>query len=332
MKILYPFLSIFVLIIVVFIGVHQADLHFLFGIIIPYVSILVFLIGMVLRVGYWASSPVPFRIPTTAGQGKTLPWIKQDKLESPSTLPQVLGRMALEILLFRSLFRNTKAELSESKLAYGSNKWLWLGGLAFHWTMLIIIVRHYRLFLEPVPGMIHLIESLDGFFEITLPTFYVTDALILICVSFLLLRRLLVPQIRYISLAADYFPLFLIFSIVISGILMRYVLKTDVVKIKMLIGGLLSFQFQVPEGIGTMFYVHLFLVCVLGIYFPFSKLVHMGGVFLSPTRNLANNNREKRHINPWNPKVKIRSYPEYESEFREKMIDAEIPLEEEKNE
>ncbi len=110
---------------------------------------------------------------------------------------------------------------------------------------------------------------------------------------------------------------------------MRYMLKTDIVKIKMLIIGLLSFQMQVPEGIGTVFYVHLFLVCVLGIYFPFSKLMHMGGVFLSPTRNLANNNREQRHINPWNPKVKIRTYMEYEKEFRDKMIGSEIPLEEE---
>ncbi len=88
-----------------------------------------FLIGFVYRVIYWASSPVPFRIPTTSGQAKSLPWIKQNKLESPSTLPQVLGRMALEVFLFRSLFRNTKAELQGSNLTYWSNKWLWLGGI-----------------------------------------------------------------------------------------------------------------------------------------------------------------------------------------------------------
>jgi len=66
---------------------------------------------------------------------------------------------------------------------------------------------------------------------------------------------------------------------------------------------------------------------VLAMYFPSSKLMHMGGVFLSPTRNLANNSREKRHINPWNPDVKIRTYAEYEDEFREKMIKADLPVE-----
>ena len=62
-------------------------------------------------------------------------------------------------------------------------------------------------------------------------------------------------------------------------------------------------------------------------YFPFSKLVHLGGVFLSPTRNLANNNRMVRHINPWNAPVKVHTYEEYEDEFRDKMIEAGIPVE-----
>jgi nitrate reductase gamma subunit len=47
----------------------------------------------------------------------------------------------------------------------------------------------------------------------------------------------------------------------------------------------------VPETIGPMFFTHIFLLSVLFAYFPFSKLVHMGGVFLSPTRNLANNSQ-----------------------------------------
>ena len=29
------------------------------------------------------------------------------------------------------------------------------------------------------------------------------------------------------------------------------------------------------------------------------------GVFLSPARNLANSNRAKRHVNPWNPEVEV---------------------------
>ena len=78
---------------------------------------------------------------------------------------------------------------------------------------------------------------------------------------------------------------------------------------------------------GAWFFVHLALVSTLAAYFPFSKLVHMGGVFLSPTRNLANNNRMKRHINPWNYPVKVHTYEEWEDEFRDKIVAAGMPLE-----
>jgi nitrate reductase gamma subunit len=67
----------------------------------------------------------------------------------------------------------------------------------------------------------------------------------------------------------------------------------------------------------------------LAAYLPFSKLMHMGGIFLSPTRNLSNNNRMRRHVNPWNYDVKVHSYPEYEDEFRTVMAEAGLPLDRE---
>ena len=45
--------------------------------------------------------------------------------------------------------------------------------------------------------------------------------------------------------------------------------------------------------------VHLFLVALLMLIFPISKLLHAPGVFFSPTRNQVDNPREKRHIVPW---------------------------------
>jgi len=53
----------------------------------------------------------------------------------------------------------------------------------------------------------------------------------------------------------------------------------------------------------------------------------MAGVFMSPTRNLANNSRMQRYVNPWNYDVKIHTYSEYEEEFRGKMKKAGIPVE-----
>lgn len=330
MKTLFPFFTVITLVLLVFAGVQMANLQFLFGVIIPYVAVAVFLAGVIYRVVKWGSSPVPYCIPTTCGQQKSLPWIKQSKIENPSNTFWVIIRMAFEVLFFRSLFRNIKTELRDGpKLSYGSDKWLWLAGMAFHWSFLIILIRHFRFFSEGLPFPIHLIEILDAFLQIGVPLLYMTDVVILAAVTFLFLRRVFLPQIKYISLPADYFPLFLILGIAISGVLMRYIMKTDIVSVKVLAMGLISFNPVVPEGIGTIFYVHLFLISVLFAYFPFSKLMHMAGVFMSPTRNMPNNSRMVRHINPWNHPVHLHTYEEYENDFRDKMKGAGIPVEKE---
>jgi nitrate reductase gamma subunit len=285
---------------------------------------------MIFRVLKWGSSPVPFRIPTTCGQQKSLPWIKHSKLENPSGVLGVMGRMALEVLLFRSLFRNLKTQLGEDKkLSYGEAKWLWAAGLAFHWSFLIILVRHLRFFTDPVPMAVKMAESLDSFLQIGTPLLYITDVVLLAAVLYLFLRRIGIPQLSYISLINDYFPLFVILGIGLTGVLMRYFYKTDIVSVKMLAMGLVGFNPSVPQGIGPLFYVHVFLICTLFAYFPFSKLVHMGGVFMSPTRVLANTSRVKRHVNPWNYPVHVHTYEEYENDFRAKMKDAGLPVEKE---
>ena len=143
-------------------------------------------------------------------------------------------------------------------------------------------------------------------------------------------RRITNPNLRYISLAADYFPLLLILAIGITGILMRYFFKTDVIAVKELAIGLVTLHPKIPATpISPLFYVHLFLVCVLFGYFPFSKLMHAPGVFMSPSRNMIANNRWVLHVNPWNYPVKFHPYMEYEDKFREPMIEAGIPVEKE---
>ena len=172
-------------------------------------------------------------------------------------------------------------------------------------------------------------QELDGFFQIGLPILYLTDVAFLAAVTFLFFRRLVDPKLRYISLAADYFPLLLIGGIGVTGVLMRYFTKVDIVAIKQLAVGLVTLSPVVPESVGSLFFVHLLLLSALLAYFPFSKLVHMPGVFLSPTRNLANDNRMKRHINPWNYPVKVHTYAEWEEEFHDKIVAAGLPLDKE---
>ena len=331
MRALFSFIVVVVLSLIAFAGVGAANLTTFFGIIVPYAAFAVFVAGVVYRLLLWGSSPVPFRIPTTCGQQKSLSWIKDSKLENPSSRLGVIGRMALEVLFFRSLFRNLKTQLKDGPhLAYGEAKWLWLAGLALHWSFLIILLRHMRFFMEKLPASIQLVEGLDSFLQIGAPLLYMTDVVLLLAVTYLFIRRVGLPQLRYISLASDYFPLFLIFGIALTGVLMRYFFKVDVVGVKLLAMGLISFKPVIPEQeIGALFYTHLFLLSALFAYFPFSKLMHMGGVFLSPTRNMMNNNRAVRHVNPWDYPVKLHAYDEYEDEFREKMKNAGIPVEKE---
>jgi nitrate reductase gamma subunit len=303
-----------------------------FGVVFPYLAVALFIGGLIHRVMSWANIPVPFRIPTTCGQQKSLPWIRQAKLDNPHSTLGVLGRMILEVLFFRSLLRNTKTELRENgKLAYGASLALWLGAMMFHWSLLVILLRHLRFLTEPVPFLVTLLQDADGFLplQVGVPVLFVSSVLFLAGLAYLLLRRLTSPQLRYISLAGDYFPLFLLLGIGISGIWLRHLAKTDVASVKELAVGLVTFSPVVKATISPLFYGHLFLVCALLAYFPFSKLVHMAGVFLSPTRNLANNNRAVRHVNPWDYPVKTHSYEEYEDEWREKMVGAGVPVDKE---
>jgi hypothetical protein len=100
-----------------------------------------------------------------------------------------------------------------------------------------------------------------------------------------------------------------------------------VTAVKELTLGLVTFRPTIPQGVNAVFFVHIFFVSILLAYFPFSKLMHLGGVFLSPTRNMATDTRARRHNNPWNYPVPVHTYDEYEDEFREKMIEAGLPVE-----
>ena len=269
LSILFSSLVMVGLVLIPLVGVGVLDLRSLFGIWIPYAAVATFFVGIAYRVIKWGQSPVPFRIPTTAGQQWTLPWIKPNAVDNPRGTLGVIIRMAFEILLFRSLFRNTKLQFREGpRIGYEWEKWLWLGALVFHYAFLVVLLRHLRFFTEPIPAFVHILESLDGFMEVgifpfsgfAVPGLMLSGAVLPLALTFLFLRRMVVPQVRYISLPADYFPLFLILAIATTGILMRYLLKVDIVSAKELTLGLVTFKPVAPEGIGVLFYIHLLLL------------------------------------------------------------------------
>jgi nitrate reductase gamma subunit len=177
------------------------------------------------------------------------------------------------------------------KTTYGCSRWFLLDGL-FHGSPLIIIFCH-RFFTEPASAR-HWFQF-GRLFQFSLTTLFLSDFIILIALTYLFFRRVVSPQIKYISLASDYLALLLILGVIISGILMRWVFKVDVDAVKRLAISMITFSPAVSPGIGLAFYIHLMLVCSLIAYFPFSKMMHAPGTLFSPTRNMKNNSRAVRH-------------------------------------
>lgn len=296
-------------------------------VVLPYIAFVTLVVGIAWRVWQWAASPVPYRIPTTCGQQRSLPWIRTAPFDNPDTGVMAGLRVAIEALTFRSLLRNSRARVSAGRLQFSEARLLWLASLALHWSLLVIVLRHLRFVLQPTPFFVAPLDAFDGFLRIGAPPLLITDVLVVAALLYLVGRRLVNPLLRYLSLLTDYFALLLLLGIALSGMAMRYVDPVDLVSVKEFALALAAFHPVVPAAPSALLLVHLLLVSTLAIYLPFSKLVHFGGVFLSPTRNLANNSRRVRHINPWNHPVPTHTYAEWEAEYAEKMKLAGLPVE-----
>ena len=215
--------------------------------------------GLAWRIADYARTPAPLKIPTTP---------------APVTRGGVALRMAREVIFFESLFKGSL--------------WTWLFGWLFHASLALVLARHLRYFTEPVWGWVVLVQPLG-----ILAAFGMLAGL-----AGLLARRVLVDRIRYISTPSDYLMLVLLGLIAVSGLLMKYVARTDVVAVKAYFLGLMRLDWQ-PLPADPVLYVHLGLVAALMIVFPYSKLLHAPGVFFSPSRNQIDDPREARHLAPW---------------------------------
>ncbi len=279
-------------------------IEYVIGVILPYVAFIIFIVGTIHRIVNWAKCAQPLKITTPAGQAKSFNFIRRtiwDRIDSPFTKWETFIRMILEVFLFRSLFRNTKYYVEKQK--QNDTRWLWLFAILFHYMLLVIVIRHLRFFTNPVPDFVQFIDELDGQPAIV-PPLYMSSLIALVALAFLWGRRIFLARERCISLPSDHLILGLMAGILISGLVMRYIIKTNVAAIKMLALGLVTFHppsQEVLKSIDWIFYVHLLFVCITVAYLPFSKVMHFAGIWFSPTRNMPNNNRYERHINPWDP-------------------------------
>ena len=63
----------------------QTGLQMLLGFCIPALSAVLLAGGLIWKLLRWALTPVPFSIPTTGGQERSLPWIRHARLDAPAT-------------------------------------------------------------------------------------------------------------------------------------------------------------------------------------------------------------------------------------------------------
>ncbi len=284
----------------------------------------------VAKVARWMRAPVPFRVPLTTGQQRGLPTLPRRRFDNPHSMFEVVIRVLLDVFLLRPLFRATPTAPRLGRgLAHGMARWLWLGAAAFHGALAIVALRHLRMFLQPAPHFVAWLEDFDVATEMFLPKVHATSVILLLALLFLLGRRLALVRVRTISLAADYFPLFLLLAIAVTGIVMRHLTRTDVTAVQQFALGLAAGKLVLPARADFWLLAHVFSVGTLLVYFPLSKLMHLPGALLSPTLTLANNNREQRYINARNPRVEVLHYADYEAAFRDRMIEAGLPVEKE---
>lgn len=224
-----------------------------------YLATAVFLVGLVLKVVRYAKTPAPLKIPTTP---------------APLTKGGAAFRVGREVVLFESLFR--------------SNKWLWIFAVLFHLGLLLVVIRHLRYFTEPVWFWVEMLQMIGMYGGLVM----------VLGLVLLLARRLVLERIRYISAPNDYLMLLLLLAIGFSGAVMTFFTHTDIVAVKAFFLGLMVFDIRPLPADGPLM-VHLGLVALLMIVFPFSKLLHAPGVFFSPTRNQTDTPREARHLADW---------------------------------
>lgn len=228
-----------------------------------YIAALVLVIGLVYKIVDYSRTPVPLKIPTTP---------------APTTRSGVIYRMAKEVVVFESLFK--------------ANKWIWVFGWLFHFGLLLVLLRHLRYFIQPVWLWVDIIQPFGKY----------ASFMMVIGMTGLLARRFLVDRVRYISTPSDYLMLVLLLAIGLTGMLMTFVVHTDIVALKMFFLGLMYFDIQpLPQDLVLL--THLAMVAFLMLIFPISKLLHAPGLFFSPTRNQVDNPRESRHIAAWAAKL-----------------------------
>lgn len=219
------------------------------GQILPYISVLVFILGTLYRVYSWLKTPQPHNMWLAYPNGG---W---------------LASIMAEIVVLRSLYK------SDKKLW----RWAWL----MHLVLAAVIIWH-------VVGIYFAMHQFTYFGLTAVWSEIVGHSLgflaglaLMIAIISLLYRRFSDDIIRHLSGPADYFALLLLLAIAVTGNYLHMPeARVDINTVRDYLAGLITLQ-PGPLPDNEVFAIHFILVNILVMYFPFSKMVHIAGLLIN---------------------------------------------------
>jgi nitrate reductase gamma subunit len=173
-------------------------------------------------------------------------WRAMRRLRGPSTSPRsgfkAWALAAGDIVLFARLFR--------------VNPSLWLGEWVFHVSFLLVLLRHLRYLLDPVPAWVWSVQFAGTLAGYALP----------LSLAYILAIRLLTTREKYAS-RENVFLLGLVLVIGAIGVIMHSWYTPNLLDVKFFARGILCFN-PAPAPESVLFLIHFVLVLILVPFLP----------------------------------------------------------------
>ena len=212
------------------------------------------ILGIALTLGYYLS----MLLFLGNYAAKVLIWVHNkpgNAVMTSKIMPRMLVMAAGDILFLRRLLI--------------VNELLWIGEWTFHVAFVLVMLRHLRYFLNPVPRWVWAVQPFGIVAGYALP----------FALMYIFTVRCLIEKKKYVS-SYNFLLLILIFALSISGLLMKTVYHPDIVSVKTFIMGIMRFSFAVVPY-SALFIFHFVLVLALIVNLPThvfaAPLVLIGG-------------------------------------------------------
>lgn len=160
-----------------------------------------------------------------------------------------------------------------------SDLYLWAAAFLFHLSLLGVLLGHLHL-------LFRFPENLESWVSVaSAPAGLALGAAWTLSAAYLLARRF-TPSGRDVSQLSDYLILLLIMSIALTGISLKMFSPLDLGVYQVYLQNLLALRPHLPAPLlasphQRLFAAHLLSVNLLLVCFPFSKLVHCFGSFIT---------------------------------------------------